>query len=102
MWASSTELIPQSAALVEFGSGACIKVQILLDNVPAIAAYLPVDISGDFLKVQAERVSAAYPRLIVHPVVADFTKPFELPGEFARDAESRIFPGLDLRQFRAA
>ena len=28
-------IIPQGAALVEFGSGACIKVQILLDNVPA-------------------------------------------------------------------
>ena len=60
-------IIPQGTALVEFGSGACIKVQTLLDNVPGIAAYLPVDISGDFLKAQVERISAAYPRLAVHP-----------------------------------
>jgi dimethylhistidine N-methyltransferase len=93
------ELVPQSAALVEFGSGACIKVQILLDGIPAIAAYLPVDISGDFLKVQAERVSAAYPRLIVQPVVADFTKPFELPGEFAEMPKAGFFPGSTFGSF---
>ena len=49
-------IIPQGAALVEFGSGACIKVHILLDNVPGIAAYLPVDISGEFLKRRSERL----------------------------------------------
>ncbi len=92
-------IIPQGAALVEFGSGACIKVQILLDHVPAIAAYLPVDISGDFLKGEAERISAAYPRLAVHPVVADFTKPFELPAEFAQTPKTGFFPGSTIGNF---
>ncbi|HKY88191.1 MAG TPA: L-histidine N(alpha)-methyltransferase [Pseudorhodoplanes sp.] len=93
------ELVPQSAALVEFGSGACTKVQTLLDNIPAIVAYLPVDISGDFLKAQVERVSAAYPRLTVHPVVADFTKPFELPAEFAQMPKTGFFPGSTFGSF---
>jgi dimethylhistidine N-methyltransferase len=92
-------IVPQGAALVEFGSGACIKVQILLDNVPAIAAYLPVDISEDFLKGEAERLSAAYPRLSVHPVVADFTKPFELPAEFAQTPKTGFFPGSTIGNF---
>lgn len=94
-------IIPQGAALVEFGSGACIKVQILLDNVPAIAAYLPVDISGEFLKGEAERISASYPRLAVHPVVADFTKPFELPAEFATMPKTGFFPGSTIGNFEA-
>jgi len=92
-------IIPQGTALVEFGSGACIKIQILLDNVPGIAAYLPVDISGDFLKGEAERISAAYPRLSVHPVTADFTKPFELPAEFATTPKTGFFPGSTIGNF---
>ena len=93
------DIVPQGAALVEFGSGACIKVQILLDNIPQIAAYLPVDISGDFLKNQAEGISKAYPRLAVHPVEADFTKPFSLPREFANVPKTGFFPGSTIGNF---
>jgi len=92
-------IVPQGAALVEFGSGACVKVQILFDNVPAISAYLPVDISGDFLKDQAEKISASYPHLSVHPVVADFTKPFALPDEFAQTPKTGFFPGSTIGNF---
>ena len=74
-------------------------MQILLDNIPAIAAYLPVDISGDFLKGQAEGISRAYPRLSVHPVVADFTKPFALPAEFAQMPKTGFFPGSTIGNF---
>lgn len=92
-------IVPQGTALVEFGSGACIKVQILLDNIPAIAAYLPVDISGDFLKAEAERMSRSYPRLAVRPVVADFTKHFALPDEFAPMPKTGFFPGSTIGNF---
>jgi dimethylhistidine N-methyltransferase len=92
-------IIPQGAVLVEFGSGACIKVQILLDHVPAIAAYLPVDISGEFLRGEAERISASYPRLAVHPVVTDFTKPFQLPAQFAKMPKTGFFPGSTIGNF---
>ena len=44
--------IPKGAALVEFGAGATTKVRLLL-NECAFDAYVPVDISGDFLKAQA-------------------------------------------------
>src|SRR5437588_8665183 len=39
--------VPQRAALVEFGAGATTKVRLLLAEC-AFAAYVPVDISGDF------------------------------------------------------
>ena len=45
--------VPNGAALVEFGAGATTKVRLLL-NECAFAAYVPVDISGDFLKAQAD------------------------------------------------
>ncbi len=91
--------VPEGAALVEFGSGACTKVRILLDNVPAIAAYLPVDISGEFLASEAATIAASYPRLAVHAVVADFTKPFVLPDAFARMPKTGFFPGSTIGNF---
>src|ERR1700748_3268747 len=71
-------LIPKGAALVEFGAGATTKVRRLL-NECAFGAYVPVDISGDFLKAQADVLRQDFPRLAVYPVAADFTGPFTLP-----------------------
>ena len=65
-------------------------------------AYVPVDISGDFLKAQADALRQDFPGLAVYPVAADFTAPFALPEAIAGDAEGRIFPGIDARKFRAA
>src|SRR5437879_11485179 len=44
-------LIAPGAALVEFGAGATTKVRLLLER-SRFAAYVPVDISGEFLKAQ--------------------------------------------------
>src|SRR5207342_2616082 len=41
-------IIPAGSALVEFGAGATTKVRLLL-NQCVVSAYVPVDISGDFL-----------------------------------------------------
>src|SRR5438046_891129 len=42
-------LVPANAALVEFGSGATTKARILLRAAASCAAYVPVDISAEFL-----------------------------------------------------
>ena len=52
------QYFPTGAALVEFGSGACIKVRFLLDAAKKLKAYVPVDISGEFLATEAERLAA--------------------------------------------
>src|SRR6059058_3443171 len=67
-------IVPDGAALVEFGAGATTKVRLLL-NECAFDAYVPVDISGDFLKAQADALRRDFPRLAVLPVTADFTTP---------------------------
>jgi uncharacterized SAM-dependent methyltransferase len=46
-------IVADGAALVEFGAGATTKVRLLLNGC-AVGAYVPVDISGDFLTAQAE------------------------------------------------
>src|SRR6201990_14382 len=61
--------IPKGAALVEFGAGATTKVRLLL-NECAFSAYVPVDISGDFLKSQADALRVDFPDLDVYPVTA--------------------------------
>src|SRR5262245_64349646 len=74
---------PDDSALIEFGSGSSRKVRILLEAVPTITAYVPVDISSQMLIQEAEELRRDHPRLAVLPVEADFTQPFELPPAVA-------------------
>lgn len=91
-------LIPQGAALVEFGAGATTKVRLLLER-SRFAAYVPVDISGDFLKAQAAGLRRDFPALEVLPVAADFTAPFALPEAVADMPKVGFFPGSTLGNF---
>lgn len=92
-------LIPAGAALVEFGSGACRKVSYLLDEMRAPGAFVPVDISGDFLEMNAARLRASYRDLAIHPVAADFTAPFALPDAVAPMRKAGFFPGSTIGNF---
>ena len=98
--ADIAKLIPQSAALVEFGSGSSKKARILLRAAPKLAAYVPVDICGEMIEQEAIELRADFPQLKVLPVTADICKPFELPAE-ARQAPARIgfFPGSTIGNF---
>jgi dimethylhistidine N-methyltransferase len=91
-------IIPKGAALVEFGAGATTKVRLLLDSCE-FGAYVPVDISGDFLNAQAAELRADFPALNVYPVTADFTAPFELPPEVKAMPKVGFFPGSTLGNF---
>ena len=92
------DIIPNGAALVEFGAGATTKVRLLLESCD-FAAYVPVDISGDFLSAQAEALRKDFPALGVYPVAADFTAPFALPADIAGMPKVGFFPGSTLGNF---
>ncbi|MBB2960733.1 L-histidine N(alpha)-methyltransferase [Methylobacterium sp. R2-1] len=92
-------LLPEGAALVEFGSGSTAKLRRLLRHLPGLSAYLPVDVSGDFLREQAETLRGDFPDLTVEPVVADFTRPFTLPEGFKGRALAGFFPGSTIGNF---
>jgi L-histidine N-alpha-methyltransferase len=73
---------------------------VLLDRLPHLSAYVPVEISRSYLMDAAQRIASAYPRLEVLPVCADFTLPFDLPKP--RHAAARtvvFFPGSTLGNF---
>src|SRR6202790_2636271 len=90
--------VPTGAALVEFGAGATTKVRLLLKQC-AFGAYVPVDISGDFLKAQADALRQDFPGLAVYPVAADFTAAFALPEAIASMPKVGFFPGSTLGNF---
>jgi dimethylhistidine N-methyltransferase len=79
-------------AVVEFGSGASVKTRILLAAAEP-SAYVPVDISGDFLRASAASLGDDFPGLPVYPIEADFMRPFPLPAELAGLPKLGFFPG---------
>ena len=91
-------LIPKGAALIEFGAGATTKMRLLLKSC-AFAAYVPVDISGEFLALQATGLRRDFPDLAVHPVTTDFTKTFELPADIRALPKVGFFPGSTIGNF---
>ncbi|MEP5938589.1 MAG: L-histidine N(alpha)-methyltransferase [Erythrobacter sp.] len=86
------EKIASGSAVVEFGSGSSVKTPLLLSAINP-AAYVPLDISGDFLRASAEALSAKFPGLPVYPVEADFMRRVELPTQIARLPKLGFFPG---------
>ena len=66
-------------ALIELGSGSSVKTPLLL-NALAPSAYVPIDISGEFLHQSAAALAKRFPALSIHPLIADFMQPFVLPA----------------------
>jgi len=87
------------AALVEYGSGAGVKVRLLLDAMASPAAYVPIDISREQLASVAEELRAAYPTVPVLPVCADYTAPLTLPDLPQRARRVAFFPGSTIGNF---
>ena len=91
------------AVLVEYGSGAGVKVRLLLDAFAAagtpLAAYVPIDISREQLADVAAQIAAEYPEVPVHLVCADYTAPLRLPDLPQRARRVAFFPGSTIGNF---
>ncbi len=92
-------MFPPGCALIEFGSGSSRKARILLSAAATVEAYVPVDISGDFLQQDLAQLKRDLPHLTVHPLVEDFTKPFAIPGDLAGLPRVGFFPGSTIGNF---
>jgi dimethylhistidine N-methyltransferase len=79
-------------AVVEFGSGSSTKTPLLLKAVNP-AAYVPIDISGEFLAQSTAILQAAFPDLPMHPLAADFMHPVTLPRAVTAMPKLGFFPG---------
>jgi dimethylhistidine N-methyltransferase len=85
-------LVGPNRAIVEFGSGSSVKTPLLLREV-APAAYVPLDISGDFLRQSSAELAAQFPELPIIPVEANFMSPVELPAGVHPFDMLGFFPG---------
>jgi dimethylhistidine N-methyltransferase len=92
-------LFAPGCALVEFGSGASTKARILLRAAASVEAYVPIDISGDFLQQDVARLRRDFPHLPIYAVVADFTTMSEPPAEIAARPRAGFFPGSTIGNF---
>jgi dimethylhistidine N-methyltransferase len=94
------ELAGPRCALIEYGSGAGVKVRLLLDAFMRPTLYSPIDVSLAQLSHVSERLAGEYPGVAVRPVCADYSRGFELPGDPPL-TRRRIgfFPGSSIGNF---
>ena len=89
-----------AAAVIEFGAGSTDKARRLLAGLEDPVAYVPVEISAEYLFERAQALAADFPGLSVLPVVADFTKPFDLPSHPEQPRRNLVFfPGSTIGNF---
>ncbi|MFC2003532.1 L-histidine N(alpha)-methyltransferase [Chloroflexota bacterium] len=94
------ELMGPRVLLIEYGSGDCNKVRILLDHLHDPVAYVPIDISREQLLRVTNELASNYPRLEVLPVCADYMAGFGLPVP-KRPCDRKVvyFPGSTIGNF---
>jgi dimethylhistidine N-methyltransferase len=92
------DFVGAGANLIEFGSGSSVKTRILLDALPDLGCYVPIDISGTHLKATAEALARDYALPIV-PVHADYTRAFALPDAVPSRGRVGFFPGSTIGNF---
>lgn len=84
--------------LIEPGAGSAAKVRLMLDALRP-AAFVPMDISFDYLKSAARELARDYPRLPVHATCVDFTHSLPIPEQTPEGPRLLFFPGSSLGNF---
>jgi L-histidine Nalpha-methyltransferase len=97
------DFIGEKTVLLEYGAGAGIKTEILIEALDRPRLYVPIDIAGDFLDETVMRMRQRFPALQTLPVVADFTSDFDIPLWAPAARRRAFFPGstignLDARE----
>ncbi|HET7317029.1 MAG TPA: L-histidine N(alpha)-methyltransferase [Sphingomicrobium sp.] len=90
--------ISAGTAVVEFGAGSATKTPLLLQAIHP-AAYVPVDISAEYLNSSVAELRMRFPDLATYPVAADFARAFELPPEIDDLPKLGFFPGSTIGNF---
>jgi len=95
------DLAGPGRCLIEFGSGSSRKTDILLRALPALSAYVPVDISATALADAAQRLARQFPELRVWPLHGDFNGALNinLPSALSGAKRLGFFPGSTIGNF---
>jgi L-histidine Nalpha-methyltransferase len=89
-------LCGEGVVLLEYGAGAAIKSEILINALHAPRMYAPIDIAADFLSETIERFRDRFPDLPVRPIITDFTVDFDIPADVPVRPRAAFFPGSTL------
>jgi len=92
------ELTGTGRVLIEPGAGSAAKVRLLL-NALRPAAFVPMDISFDYLKAAANDLAREYPWLPVHAACVDYTHSLPVPDKTPAGPRLLFFPGSSLGNF---
>jgi|TARA_B110000971_G_scaffold33988_1_gene31765 dimethylhistidine N-methyltransferase len=82
----------EDCVLIEPGSGSCEKVRLLLEKLKP-AAYVPLDISADFLYQSAQKLGREFPWLNIHAICADFSDQWQARTELKSGRRVVFYPG---------
>jgi len=96
------KVIGRGVRLIEYGSGSSVKSRTLLRELDPSVHYFPVDISNEFLAMTAARLREEFPDRPIEPVVADFTRPFDVPAVKNCERDVVYFPGSTIGNFDPA
>jgi dimethylhistidine N-methyltransferase len=91
----------ENVLLLEYGVGAGVKTEILVDALRSPRFYIPIDIAGDFLDQTVARFRRRFPNIPAKPIVSDFTAPFLLPAWIAAGRCLAFFPGSTIGNLSA-
>ena len=94
-----SEVLPGNTSLVEFGCGACTKTRVLLDHLPQVSTYVPIDICEDSLARSTAPLAQDYPQLKIVPMAGDFATPMALPHEAEGGTTLGFFSGSTIGNF---
>ena len=92
------DLIGEGSCVIEYGSGSSLKIRKLLEALSP-RAYVPVDISRDYLLNNAMVLAEDFPQLTVLPVCADFSQSIALPEQVDGMNPIGFFPGSSIGNF---
>lgn len=87
-----SEACEKGCLFIEPGSGSCEKARLLLDDLQP-SAYVPVDISADFLLQAAIQLGKEYPWLAVRAVCADFNNSWSFVDDLPAGKRVVFYPG---------
>jgi dimethylhistidine N-methyltransferase len=94
------KLTGSGRAVVEFGSGSSAKTPLLLAAI-APSAYVPIDISGDFLRDSVVALARQFPTLPMYPIEGNFMQRLVLPSSIDDSPRLGFFPGSTIGNLNA-
>ena len=92
------QLTGPGRVIIEPGAGNLKKIRLLLDVLQP-SAYVPMDISFDYLQQAAQTLANAFPWLPIHAACVDFSHSMPLPEKVTDGPRLAFFPGSSLGNF---